>query len=345
MNNDSLSEHSRIDWVDYAKGICIFAVVTFYTSGYVEEAMGARGWMHHLVDFAQPFRMPDFFMLSGLFIANVINRPWRSYLNTKVVHFFYFYALWATIKFLLVDLHGQLGSGPYQILMNYLYLYIQPESHLWFIYILPLFFVAVRLSKSLPVGVVFAAAIAIKLFDPNTGWKMIDRFALYFVFFYSGYVFAPWLFRMAAWARRNVQATLGILTAWGAVNMLLVSLQVNWIPAGHLVMGHAGALAILLLSVLLSRLPWMQWIAYLGEHSIVAYLAFVVPLFAMRKLIVEYRPAADIGALSLAVGIISILGAFALYWSVRNTPMRFLFKRPTWISIMPRQPLSLNVKT
>ena len=52
-----------------------------------------------LVAFAKPFRMPDFFLISGLFLARVIDRDWRTYLDRKVVHFAYFYVLWVTIQF------------------------------------------------------------------------------------------------------------------------------------------------------------------------------------------------------------------------------------------------------
>ncbi len=34
--------------------------------------------MHAVVAFAKPFRMPDFFMISGLFLARVIDRDWRD---------------------------------------------------------------------------------------------------------------------------------------------------------------------------------------------------------------------------------------------------------------------------
>ena len=43
--------------------------------------------------------MPDFFLISGLFLAARIDRPWRAYLDTKVVHFAYFYVLWVNIQF------------------------------------------------------------------------------------------------------------------------------------------------------------------------------------------------------------------------------------------------------
>ena len=55
--------------------------------------------MHAVVAFAKPFRMPDFFLISGLFLALVIDRDWRTYLDRKVVHFAYFYVLWVTIQF------------------------------------------------------------------------------------------------------------------------------------------------------------------------------------------------------------------------------------------------------
>ena len=55
--------------------------------------------MHLVVMFAKPFRMPDFFLISGLFLSVVIDRDWRTYLDRKVVHFAYFYVLWVTIQF------------------------------------------------------------------------------------------------------------------------------------------------------------------------------------------------------------------------------------------------------
>ena len=52
----------RVDWVDYAKGICIVMVVMMHSVLGVELAAGQTGFMHVLVAFAKPFRMPDFFL-------------------------------------------------------------------------------------------------------------------------------------------------------------------------------------------------------------------------------------------------------------------------------------------
>src|ERR1700754_4172961 len=89
----------RIDWVDFAKGFCIIMVVMMHSTLGVEAAAGKEGWAHAIVEFAKPFRMPDFFLISGLFLARVIDRDWVSYLDRKVVHFAYFYVLWVSIQF------------------------------------------------------------------------------------------------------------------------------------------------------------------------------------------------------------------------------------------------------
>src|SRR3954462_3774254 len=77
---------TRIDWVDYAKGICIVMVVMMHSVLGVEKAVGDTGFMHAFVMFAQPFRMPDFSLISGLFLAVVIDRDWRTYLDRKVAY-------------------------------------------------------------------------------------------------------------------------------------------------------------------------------------------------------------------------------------------------------------------
>ena len=74
---------SRVDWVDYAKGFCIVMVVMMHSTLGVEQAAGHEGWMHAVVAFARPFRMPDFFLISGLFLARVIDRDWRDYLDKQ----------------------------------------------------------------------------------------------------------------------------------------------------------------------------------------------------------------------------------------------------------------------
>ena len=149
---------ARIDWVDYAKGICIIMVVMMHSVLGVELAAGETGFMHAVVAFAKPFRMPDFFLISGLFLPLVIDRDWRTYLDRKVVHFAYFYALWVTIQFgFKAPAFAATGGWPHA---GYLYLesFIEPFGTLWFIYLLPIFFVVIKLTRKVPAPVIWGIA-------------------------------------------------------------------------------------------------------------------------------------------------------------------------------------------
>src|SRR3979411_1316468 len=184
----------RIDWVDYAKGICIVMVVMMHSVLGVEAAAGQTGFMHLLVAFAKPFRMPDFFLLSGLFLSVVIDRDWRTFLDRKVVHFAYFYLLWVTIQFGFKAPSFAAEAGWAHVGFLYLESFIEPFGTLWFIYLLPIFFVVSKATRKMPPLAIWAAAAALEMAHVATGWTVIDEFAARFVYFYSGYLFAAHVF-------------------------------------------------------------------------------------------------------------------------------------------------------
>src|ERR1700692_687580 len=128
----------RVAWVDYAKGFCIVFVVMMHSTLGVENATDQEGWLHSVVAFARPFRMPDFFLISGLFLARVIGRDWRMYLDRKVVHFAYFYVLWMTIQFAFKAPMFAADVGWRGVGTAYLEAFIEPFGTLWFIYLLPI---------------------------------------------------------------------------------------------------------------------------------------------------------------------------------------------------------------
>ena len=148
----------RVDWVDYAKGICIVMVVMMHSVLGVELAAGQTGFMHLVVMFAKPFRMPDFFLISGLFVSVVIDRDWRTYLDRKVVHFAYFYVLWVTIQFGFKAPGFAAESSWSHVGVLYLESFIEPFGTLWFIYLLPIFFVVIKATRRMPPLLIWSLA-------------------------------------------------------------------------------------------------------------------------------------------------------------------------------------------
>jgi uncharacterized membrane protein YcfT len=331
----------RIDWVDYAKGICIVMVVMMHSTLGVEAAAGREGWLHGLVAFARPFRMPDFFLISGLFLARVIDRDWRLYLDRKVVHFAYFYLLWMTIQFAFKAPGLAAQDGVAAVVSLYAVSFIEPFGTLWFIYLLPIFFIVSKLTRSVPPIIVWTMAAALEIAPIATGWTLIDEFAGRFVYFYTGYILAPHIFRLA----RHVDAAPGrtavALLSWALLNGILVFVGVADLPVVSLALGMLGAAAIVCIAALLANSDVADCLRDCGRHSIVIYLAFFLPMAATRTVLLKSGIVADIGTVSVLVTLAGVIGPLLLYWLVRGTPLRFLFERPAtfWLTAKPRAAL------
>src|ERR1700739_744015 len=215
---------SRVDWVDYAKGICIVMVVMMHSVLGVEQAAGQPGFMPPLVPFPKPFRMPDFFLISGLFLPLVIDRDWRTYLDRKVVHFAYFYVLWVTIQFGFKAPSFAADTSWGHVGFLYLESFIEPFGTLWFIYLLPVFFVVIKLTRRVPPPLICGLAALLESAHVLTGWTVLDEFCARFVYIYSGYLFAEYVFALSDRARAYPALALAALGAWAVANAGLVAL-------------------------------------------------------------------------------------------------------------------------
>jgi uncharacterized membrane protein YcfT len=328
----------RLDWVDYAKGICIVMVVMMHSVLGVEATAGQTGFMHHVVEFARPFRMPDFFLISGLFLSRVIDRDWRTYLDRKVVHFAYFYVLWVTIQFGFKAPAFAAEMGWAGVAKLYLLSFIDPFGTLWFIYLLPIFFIVTKLTLRVPPLAIWLVGAALEMAHVSTGWVVIDEFAMRFIYFYSGYLFAAHVFRLSDNARTYPGFALAGLALWALVNGALTHFGHADLPVVSLALGIAGACAIITIGTLLARQHWLDFIRYFGEHSIVIYLAFFLPMATSRTLLMKTGVIHDIGTISAVVTFIGVTGAVAIWWVCRGTRLNFLFERPDAFWIAPRKP-------
>ncbi len=336
------SIRTRLDWVDMAKGLSIFLVVTMYCAASVGEDTGQAGFLHWTIAFAMPFRMPEFFLLSGLFLSQVIDRPWLSYADRRVVHYLYFYVLWAIIhivfKEALVarDFGGAASSLAWAI--------VEPYGVLWFIYMLAVFGIVSKIlhDTKVPRWAALAVAAILQMAPVHTGSYLIDQSAEYFVYFYAGAVFAPQLFRLAGWSADNAAPALAVLAAWAVVNAALVfspgflmdpvHIQMGWaaLPGLQLLLALSGAAAICMAAALLSQIPAMDWLRWLGSKSLVIYVAFVLPMGIARTILLRLG-VDDVNLVSLLTMAVAITAPIALWWVTEKTGVgRFLFERPHW---------------
>ncbi|MCK6424090.1 MAG: acyltransferase family protein [Burkholderiaceae bacterium] len=332
------TSRDRFGWVDFSKGVCILAVVALWVTHEFEHRhigflAGQATLLDRFVWFAAPFRMPDFFLISGLFLSRVMDRPWKSYLDTKVVHYLYFFLLWTLIivpamwwfgrdtPSSLAEAATQLGG----------LVFGKPFAMLWFLLYLSIYCVVTRLTWRVPTWIMAPVAVLLMLFPAQTGEYHLDRFGVFFLYFYAGARFARHFFALADWARGHVRLAIGGLLLWVAVNKAIV--MAGWTEQGSpglLVMAFVGISAVIVFSAITWDRAWARWVTYLGRNSIAVYLGFYVPMV----LIVEGMLATRWGHQLSVVGLVALAGSVAIsvafFEVARRIGLGFLYERPNW---------------
>ena len=321
----------RVGWVDYAKGICILLVVLFHTVNHYEEAVGATGWMRWIVEFSKPFRMPDFFLISGLFLPRTINASLITYIDKKVVHFAYFYLLWLGLTLLVTD-NDTLRSDPIEFAKLYLWNIVQPTGVLWFVHMLAVFYVVTRLVSRLPKWTVLLAAAALQVAHQalwiDTPSFITNRFMDYYVFFFLGYAAADIILSAAERAKARPLVTMGVIAGWAACNAWLTREELHYLPGYGLLMGLAGALAIVEVASLLSKAKSARFLRHCGRNSIVIYLTFFFPMTFLERLLAANHAIPDVGWACFAILVASAVLPLLFHLAIKRTPLIALYVRP-----------------
>ena len=331
MADRLVGSSARQAWVDHARGISIILIVVLHARFALADVPDAEAF-DALIRVVQPFRLPALFLLSGLFVARIVDRAWPEFLDRRVVHYAYFYAIWATIEFApgFASAVARDSSAAAPLAIDYLWLFLAPHGPLWFIYALPLFFVLAKLLRRVPAWIVLPVAAVISMADVQTGWVISDRLASRYVYFHAGYALAPAIFAAGAWVHGNARVVAAALILWLTAHLVATLAAAPDNPLLAFALGVAGCVAVLATGALLSRSTWMGWLAMFGRRSLVIFLAFPLLLIVMRKALElgSWPIAGDLRVLIVVAG--SIVGALLIQRLTRGTPLRFLFERPQW---------------
>lgn len=337
----------HLAWVDFSKGICIIGVVVMYAG----MKLGDVGWVQHVIDFMKPFRMPDFFLLSGLFLGRAMKRPFRDYADKRVLHYLYFFFLWTLIFFLFRAVAVKIGlfvanDGDDSLLFRLR----EPYAMLWFIQLLPVLCLVTRACSGVPAWIMVGIGVLLQSFPVHLdAWGLIANFSERFIYFYCGYRFASLFFSLAGLAQEKVGVAICGLVLWAAANFVFVWNGLHELPLISVSLGLAGAMATIVAGSLLSKTDVCHWLRYLGQNSLVVYLGFYLPMLCFIPVIRKVQMlmarfmAIDQGTIAVIVGVVSIMSALVLYWVTRRGAFFFLFKRPSWVSLL-QQPVGVEHK-
>ena len=171
---------------------------------------------------------------------------------------------------------------------------------------------------------------------------LIDEFAARFVYFYTGYIAASYIFTFAAGAQLQPGFASAFLFAWGVLNYVFVFRGWADLPFVSLALGLLGACAVVSTAALLAKIDLFAPLRWCGQNSIVIYLAFFLPMAVSRTAMLKTGIITDIGTISLLVTITAVVTPLLVFWMIRETRLRFLFERPEAFKLKSKPRLTLQ---
>ncbi|MCP4182365.1 MAG: acyltransferase family protein [Hyphomicrobiales bacterium] len=349
---EGASSNLRVSWVDIVKGMSIFLVVMMHSTLGVQTALGESSWMGAIVEFARPFRIPCFMLISGLFLHRSIDAGWSQYQDRKILHFVYFYILWLTIQ-IVIKTPAWMGEGQTlnEIAVIYVTAFVQPFGTLWFIYLLPVFYFVTRVLRNVDWKWLLAAGALLQIMPIHTGSMLVDEFASRYIYFLIGYVFYRQIFSWAEYVVKNPIIVVLFLATWGLANLILINnlppqilsnlasptgpspiVKLADMPIISLGLGIMGAMAMITLGSVFMNIKWLGFLRWVGARSIVVYLAFFLPMGISQIVLIKF--AGDFlstGTIAALVTLSAAIGPLVFYRLVKLAGVGgFLFKRPAF---------------
>jgi fucose 4-O-acetylase-like acetyltransferase len=142
---------SRVSWIDYARGIAIILVCYRHVFEGSKEAgipVGNYNFLEYINIFLYSFRMPLFFIISGIFITQSLQKKGiRSYLENRARSILYPYFVWGFIQLSLQIIFTKYTNG-HPTIGSYLNLFYLPREVAQFWYLYALFNVSILYALS-----------------------------------------------------------------------------------------------------------------------------------------------------------------------------------------------------
>lgn len=355
FDSKTILKSKRLAWIDYAKGLTIILVVyhhSFLTL--VNSGVKVNSWLINANLSVYSFRMPMFFMLSGLFIARGLKkRGIKKYIGYRARYLLYPYVLWTVIQVTSKLLFSQYIHSPWN-LNGYLSIFYQPNATAQFWYLITLFNTAIlyvilseifnfRPWQQFVFGVILYMASPFLFF--NSMIQDTTRFYVYLVFgslisefiladknfkyFSSFRSFFPLLILMffTQFYLFKHQYLYGLEMKFNMGNLNGESILMHlWGMLKFTAIVMVGCAFILNACALFQKTGKATFIRVVGYYSLYIYILHVMIAVGCRILLVNllhYKNAFLILPLQIIMGM---LGSVMIYNLCRHLHLNFLFE-------------------
>lgn len=319
----------RIEYFDLAKGFCIILVVLMHLDHHIHLN-------HQIACFLQSFRMPLYFLLSGLFINTSYNSLdfFIKKTNKLLIPFVFFFLLTSCLLPFILDITLNVNIKLYNgwhTLYAFIFPCQYPNYPIWFLWVLfwsnMTYFIFNKILNKFHINsnesyylfmISLCFSFLYHLYITNTDIFMplhIDRLIIYMPFFCFGAIIKNFLLSIDRYTLRN---KIIFVLLFGIICNILSHYMID---KNHLciyiicfiISGISGSIMIISLSSIFKRIPI---ISFYGRYSIIILVSHEIVISFTDRLL--YSRFNSFGYIDLVL---------VLFVSASQYPIILLFKK------------------
>ena len=308
-------QRNRFAWIDYARGICIILVCYRHCFEGLSHANfpTADYTFFKLMNVSLfSFRMPLFFLLSGVFISStLLKKDFLTYVNDRFKIILYPMLVWGFIQVTLQLLFSDFVNVDRKII-DYVNLIVMPRKIEQFWYLNALFVVGVVYAffkgvlkftvwQLMITAVIFYATGAI-FYKINSAapvdyiaYSFLPDFLHFYIFFFIGDIASSYIMNknnQKYYSSFKVMIPVFLLFVLAHYFFTIINLRYNidyyvehYMPVLFLFVALTGCAFIIQTCFILQRLNLLKFLRVVGYHSLYIYVMHLIVLSAVRNLL------------------------------------------------------------
>ncbi len=331
--NTSKIERSRLEWVDYAKGIAIILVVYRHALyGIKFSGIEVKDWLMNANEIVYSFRMPLFFILSGFFVAKSISKrnSFKTFTKYKFSTILYPYFIWGIIQITIqIVLTNYTNSS--RTIHDFISLFLHPRAidQLWYLYALfnvsILFFIIYSILKLNNYWMILLSLILFGLSVFVTKYGLLHDSAYFLLFFVLGHLTQN-LFTQ----EKNYRFFYSYKPLLLVTPIFFLS-QYYWLNNREMNIYFFAAIALIgvlftfMLSIILHKHKYLKILSLIGKHSLQIYLMHVLIIAATRIILMKVFKIQSIGIILITGWILGTFIPVIFYKTIGHKYFKLLF--------------------
>lgn len=340
FNSTAILSKRRIAWADYVRGIAIILVVNKHLIMGLEGAkISLNPYVVAFNDVFFNFRMPVFFILSGIFIGKSLAKQttFQLILN-RLNTIMYPYLIWSFIQITLQILLSKFTNAK-KTIFDYTYILYKPHMIEQFWYLYALFLVTVlyviikvylkpNIYLQLGLGIVFYFVSS--FLKPDVSQFKVDDSLLHDVLYF--YLFFAIGDAVSAFIlNRNNFLKLANLTNLAFVIIPFSLSQAWWLTHRNPFILLFGLIVLLgctflyLVAFLLDRYNLFRWLRVVGNYSLYIYVMHILIISAVRIILIKVFHQSNFYVLVIICELSGIIIPIVFYNFCMNSGFWFLY--------------------